>query len=66
MKLSVHIRESEMGGYVAYCPALPGCRTRGRTRRQAQEKLDDAIRGYIAAVNDFVPDHVEQEEIFEA
>lgn len=61
MKLSVRIRENQDGGYTAYCPMLPGCMTRGSTRYQAREKLEEAIRGYIAAVNNFVPDDISRE-----
>jgi predicted RNase H-like HicB family nuclease len=32
--------------------------SRGRTREEAKEKLDEAIRGYIAAVGNFVPERV--------
>jgi len=61
MKLSIRIESSSSGDYVALCPSLPGCITRGQTRQEAKEKLDEAIRGYIAAVSDFVPDKLHQE-----
>ena len=34
----------------------PDCVCRGRTREEATTRLDEAIRGYIAAVNNFVPE----------
>jgi hypothetical protein len=34
--------------------------SRGQTRREAQEKLEDAIRGYIAAVSNFVPEQIQE------
>ena len=61
MKLSIRIRQSERGGYVAECPSLPGCVTHGQTAEEATVKLDEAIRGYIAALNDFVPERVDRE-----
>lgn len=61
MKLSIRIVADEHGGFMAVCPSLPGCISRGPTRREAQERLDEAIRGYIAAVNNFVPEHLDHE-----
>ena len=58
MKICIHIVKNENGGFTAVCPSLPGCVSRGRTRQQAREKLDEAIRGYIAAVNNFVPENL--------
>ena len=61
MKLCIRIIPDQHGGYLAVCPTLPGCVTRGPTRQDAQDRLDEAIRGYIAAVNNFVPEHLEHE-----
>jgi len=58
MKLCIEIEQNEYGAYVAVCPCLPGCVTKGRTREQAKEKLEEAIRGYLAAMGDFVPDEL--------
>ena len=63
MKLCIHIGRDEQGGYLAACPSLPGCVTRGVSRDDARKKLDEAIRGYIAAVSNFVPEHVVQEVV---
>lgn len=63
MKLSVRVFRNEQGGFTALCPSLPGCMCQGETRDEAYEKLDDAIRGYIAAVNNFVPDNVIREVV---
>jgi predicted RNase H-like HicB family nuclease len=60
MKLCVRITQSDRGDFVATCPSLPGCVTRGGSREEAISQLDEAIRGYIAAVGDFVPERVEQ------
>ena len=63
MKLCVKIIAEERGGYCATCPSLPGCRTRGDTREEAREKVQEAMCGYIAAVNNFVPEHIEREVV---
>lgn len=65
MKLVVRIVESEQGGYVACCPSLPGCVTRGETREQARENMDEAIRGYLASVSDFVTERISNEVVLE-
>ena len=62
MKLCVRIiRDSH--GFTALCPSLPGCVSRGSTRDEAKENLDEAIRGYIAAVNNFVPERLDHEVV---
>ena len=33
--------------YVAEVPALPGCRTMGRTEEEAVENIRDVIEGYL-------------------
>ena len=43
---------------------LPGCISRGNTSQEAEERLDEAIRGYIAAVNNFVPEQLDREVIY--
>ncbi|MCY2923839.1 MAG: type II toxin-antitoxin system HicB family antitoxin [Planctomycetota bacterium] len=63
MKLCVRIIRSEQGEYVAMCPSLPGCTSRGWTQEEAAGRLDEAIRGYVAAVNNFVPDQVEHQVV---
>ena len=63
MKLSVRISTNECGGYTAVCPSLPGCISRGDSMAEAREKLDDAIRGYMAALNNFVPERLIQQVV---
>ncbi|MCD4823033.1 MAG: type II toxin-antitoxin system HicB family antitoxin [Phycisphaerae bacterium] len=58
MKLSIRVVENQDGGYSAFCPSLPGCMSCGESRDEAIKNLDEAIRGYIAAINGFVPDKV--------
>ena len=61
MKFSIRVLQDQYGTHKAVCPALPGCEARGNTRAQAAGSIDEAIRGYIAALNNFVPDRVEHE-----
>jgi len=63
MKLYVRVGRNRRGGFTASCPSLPGCTSYGGTREEACSKLDDAIRGYIAAVNNFVPEHLNREVV---
>lgn len=65
MKLCVRIQENEGGGYTAICPSLPGCTSRGGSKAEARERLDEAIRGYVAALNNFVPERL-IEQVVEA
>ncbi len=58
MKLCIRITFDGDGNYTAMCPSLPGCCCRGRTREEAKQRLDEAIRGYLAAVSDFVPENL--------
>jgi len=61
MKLCVKLYRDSNGYYIAQCPSLPGCFAIGKTREEANQKIDDAIRGYIAALSDFVPERLEHE-----
>ena len=63
MKLSVRIITDDSGGYRAICPTLPGCMSKGNTRQEARDKLDEAIRGYFAAINNFVPENLPPEVV---
>ena len=63
MKLSIHICETQAGVFQATCPALPGCKSSGHSRQEAREKLDEAIRGYMAALNNFVPENLHHEVV---
>ncbi len=47
MKLKI-VLEKGMDGYiVAYCPALKGCVTQGRTEAEALKNLKEAIELYL-------------------
>lgn len=40
----------EDGYWVAECPSLSGCVSQGRTKEETIEHVREAIRGYIAAL----------------
>jgi len=63
MKLSIRIVRNESGRYTALCPCLPGCISYGATHREAKDRLTEAIRGYIASVNNFVPENLSHQVV---
>jgi predicted RNase H-like HicB family nuclease len=44
-------RDREDGGYVASCPALPGCFSQGETKAEATANIREAIEGVLAVLN---------------
>ena len=54
----------EDGYWVAECPSLPGCISQGKTKEEAISNVKEAIRGYIAALEE--DDLPVPEERFEA
>jgi predicted RNase H-like HicB family nuclease len=48
----VIIRPGEDGYWVAECASLPGCITQGKTKEEAIANIKEAIRGYIAALEE--------------
>jgi predicted RNase H-like HicB family nuclease len=53
MDYKVVVRESEEGFSVS-CPGLPGCWSQGATEAEALANIQDAIREYLAAIDDLV------------
>lgn len=49
-KFAVVLEQDEDGFIFASCPALPGCHSQGRTRREALNNVAEAIRGYAASM----------------
>ena len=47
MKLHVIIEQDEEGYYVAEVPALPGCFSQGKTRKEAITNIKEAIEGWL-------------------
>jgi len=46
----VIIFPGEDGYWVAECPSLPGCISQGSTKEDAIANIKEAIRGYVAAL----------------
>jgi predicted RNase H-like HicB family nuclease len=38
--------------WVAECPSLPGCVSQGKSREEAAQNVKEAIRAYIAALQE--------------
>ena len=53
MNYKVLVHESEEGFSVS-CPGLPGCWSQGETEEEALENIQDAIKEYLAAVDELV------------
>ena len=53
MEYKVVVHESEEGFSVS-CPGLPGCWSQGATEEEALANIQDAIREYLAAIDDLV------------
>ncbi|MBM4000256.1 MAG: type II toxin-antitoxin system HicB family antitoxin [Planctomycetes bacterium] len=50
MRYRVLIELDEDGVYVAEVPALPGCISQGKTRRDAIDNIKEAIAGYLESL----------------
>ena len=51
MKYRIDLQKSEEG-YAVSVPGLPGCWSQGATEQEAIQNIQDAIREYLAAVDD--------------
>ena len=51
MKYRIIIEQDEDRTFVVECPSLPGCVSQGKTRKEAIENIQDAIRGYLESLN---------------
>lgn len=63
MKLCVTVVPDDKGGYIAYCPSLPGCSSRGVSSREAIGRLDEAIEGYLGALGNYTPAGMQREVV---
>mgnify|MGYP001241795865 CR=1 FL=1 len=51
MRYKVAVQRSDEGFSVS-CPGLPGCWSQGETEKEALDNIQDAIREYLAAVEE--------------
>jgi antitoxin HicB len=66
MKYRIIIEQDEDGFFVAECPALPGCISQGKTRKEALENIQDAIKGYLESLkkhDEPIPPSIDEEII---
>jgi predicted RNase H-like HicB family nuclease len=47
MNFHITLEKGDSGYYVAEVPALPGCISQGKTRREAIKNIREAIEGWI-------------------
>jgi antitoxin HicB len=47
---TVLFEPAEEGGYVAFCPALPGLVTEGDTYEEVRMRVNEAIEGYLESL----------------
>ena len=52
MVYRIVIEKGEDFGYVAHCPAIPGCHSQGNTIEETIENIKDAIRGCLSALDE--------------
>ena len=52
MKLQVLIAKDSSGYYVASCPAVKGCHSQGRTKREVLVNIREAILGCLEVLNE--------------
>ena len=44
MKFTITIFRDEDGMYIAECPSIPGCVSQGKTEKEAEKNIRDAIK----------------------
>ncbi len=60
MRYKIVLQKSEEG-YSVSCPGLPGCWSQGTTETEALENIQDAIREYLATIDDLLQETPEAE-----
>ena len=66
MKYRIIIQQDEEGRYVVQCPSLPGCISQGKTRKEALNNIEDAMKGYLESLKKHkepIPPSIEEETI---
>ena len=66
MKYCITIERDEDGIYIAECPSLPGCISQGKTRKEALNNIEDAIKGYLESLKKLkepIPPSIKEEMI---
>ena len=66
MRYRIFIEQDEDKVFVAECPTLPGCISQGKTRSEALQNIQDAIKGYLESLrkhNESIPPPITEEII---
>ena len=66
MKYRIIIEQDEDSVYIAECPTLPGCISEGKTREEALQNIQDAIKGYLESLkkhNEPIPPSIKEEMV---
>lgn len=66
MKFRTIIEQDEAGVFIATVPALPGCISEGKNRKEALENIKDAINGYLESLkkhNEPIPPTIDEEVV---
>ncbi|MFQ5769184.1 MAG: type II toxin-antitoxin system HicB family antitoxin [bacterium] len=50
MKFRIIIEQDEEGVFVSEYPSLPGCVTQSKTKKEALNNIQDAIKGYLESL----------------
>jgi len=50
MRYRILIEQDEDGVFIAECPSLPGCVSQGKTRKEALDNIQDAMKGYVESL----------------
>jgi predicted RNase H-like HicB family nuclease len=51
MRFLVHITQMSEELFQVSCPGLPGCITYGQSKEQAVQRMETAVRGYLASLD---------------
>ena len=49
MKFIITIFQDEDGVYIAECPSIPGCVSQGKSEKEAEKNIQDAIKDCLEA-----------------
>lgn len=52
MKLEIVLEEEADGTYSVHCPALKGCHSQGRTKKEAIDNIQEAVKLYLEVANE--------------
>jgi antitoxin HicB len=64
MRYRILIEQDEEGVFISECPSLPGCVSQGKTRKEALDNIQDAMKGYVESLkkhNEPIPPPIEEE-----